>query len=44
MYDEVIKNLEKQLSDNILEKIKSKRIHLGILTLLNLYVRRQKNN
>lgn len=32
MYDEVIKNLEKQLSDDLLEKIKSKRIHLGIFS------------
>ncbi len=30
MYDEIIKNLEKQLSDKDMEKIKNKKVHLGI--------------
>lgn len=32
MYNEVFKNLEKQLIDNELEKIKNKNIHLGVFT------------
>lgn len=32
MYNEVLKNLEKQLTNNELEKIKNKNIHLGVFT------------
>ncbi len=32
MYNEIIKNLENQLSDNNIDKIKNKRIHLGIFS------------
>lgn len=32
MYNEVFKNLEKQLTDNEIEKIKNKNIHLGVFT------------
>ena len=32
MYDEIIENLKKQLSNNDLKKIKNKRLHLGIFS------------
>lgn len=32
MYDEIIKNLEKQLSNNDMNKIKNKKVHLGIFS------------
>lgn len=32
MYDVIIENLEKQLSDNDISKIKNKRVHLGIFS------------